>query len=245
MGVTHKLMKSIFDLKNIFFAPLVVSSILVQTSCKQNNPLGDYKGTPFANKIYKEGAQKIPGRLQCEYYDLGGENVAYHDIDSVNSGSGGLNKANGSYLHEFRSKEAVDISYTKFQDPPIDNSPYNFVDPIANDLYIGWTEAGEWVKYTIDVKEKGRYNLSLMYTANKNAKIGLAINDKMVSPSIEIPSTYVAKDTIGFRQWHHWNYLKNMTKIDLETGLQTFTVHTVATGNMNYNYIDFQLSDKE
>jgi len=32
--------------------------------------------------------QTIPGKLQCEYYDFGGEGIAYHDSDTINSGSG-------------------------------------------------------------------------------------------------------------------------------------------------------------
>ena len=42
-----------------------------------------YKGKPFNNVI-----QLIPGKLQCEFYDTGGEGIAYHDLDSVNGGSG-------------------------------------------------------------------------------------------------------------------------------------------------------------
>jgi len=65
-------------------------------------------GKPWQNKI-----QQIPGRVECEYYNEGGEGVAYHDSDSINNGSGKLNPANGTYLNEFRMKEGVDISYTK------------------------------------------------------------------------------------------------------------------------------------
>jgi hypothetical protein len=45
-----------------------------------------YKGKSFNNVI-----QVIPGKLQCEFYDTGGEGIAYHDLDSVNGGSGRLN----------------------------------------------------------------------------------------------------------------------------------------------------------
>ena len=58
-----------------------------------------YKGKPFSNTVYKGGAQTIPGKLQCEYYDLGGEGIAFHDTDTINSGSGGLNPADGTYLN--------------------------------------------------------------------------------------------------------------------------------------------------
>src|SRR5580658_6306075 len=81
----------------------------------------DYQGTSFQDSMYHGGPQKIPGRVQCAYYDLGGEGVAYHDTDAKNSGSGGLNPANGTYLNEFRMKEGVDTSYTKFHSE-IDNN---------------------------------------------------------------------------------------------------------------------------
>ena len=32
-----------------------------------------YRGKPFHDSVYHGGAQSIPGRVQCAYYDLGGE----------------------------------------------------------------------------------------------------------------------------------------------------------------------------
>jgi hypothetical protein len=212
-------------------------------SCQTNNKLNDYKGKPFNDAKYNAGAQSIPGKLQCEYYDLGGEGIAFHDSDSINSGSGQLNPADGSYLHEFRIKEAVDISYTKFQDPPIDNTEYNFVKTEKDQLYVGWTKPGEWTKYTVNVKEEAIYQLGLMFTSNKNGKISIAVNDKDVTGPIAIPSTYDKADTVAWRQWHHWNYLNNIAKIKLEKGLQTITLHTVELGDMNYDYINFELKN--
>jgi len=75
--------------------------------CNSNSTIGNYRGTPFEDNLYKNGAQIIPGKLQCEYYDSGGEGIAYHDSDSINSGSGRLNPSDGTYLNEFRIKEAV------------------------------------------------------------------------------------------------------------------------------------------
>lgn len=232
-------MKHIFQINSIIVASIAM--FLALQSCKDPNPLGDYKGTPFSDSKYNGGAQKLPGKLQCEYFDRGGEGIAYHETDTVNSGSGGLNKVDGSYLNSFRINEAVDISYTKFWDPAVDNSPYNLVETKPKQLYVGWTAPGEWIKYTVDVQETGTYELGLMYTANKDAKIGLAINDKMVAKTIEVPSTFVAADSLAWRQWHHWNYLDKMVKLPLEKGLQTVTLHTVEKGNMNYDFIDFKL----
>ena len=213
--------------------------------CNPKSSIGNYSGTPYADSAYNKGAQIIPGRLQCEYYDLGGEGVAYHDNDSINSGSGHLNPSDGSYLNEFRKSEAVDISYTKFREPAIDNNSFNFVEPEKNQLYVGWTSPGEWTKYTIKVKEAGNYKLGLMYTSNQNGKISFSINDKDITGPISVPSTFVPADTIAWRQWHHWNYIDNIANIFLKEGLQTFTIHTVEIGQMNYDFINFQKVNKQ
>jgi hypothetical protein len=220
---------------------IILLSMLFLEACNSNKSVGNYEGLPFEDLVYKNGAQKVPGKLQCEYYDMGGEGVAFHDNDSINSGSGGLNKADGSYLHEFRIDEAVDISYTKFQDPPIDNSAYNFVDPEKDQLYVGWTAPGEWTKYTIDVQTEGAYSLDLMYTANQIGTISFSVNDMDVNGPISIPSTFVEADTLAFRQWHHWNYIENIAEIQLKEGIQTFTIHTLEIGSMNYDFIHFKL----
>ena len=220
----------------------IALSLIIIIGCNSNG-LGSYSGTPYEDSVYGEGAQEIPGKLQCEYYDQGGEGIAFHDSDSVNSGSGGLNKADGSYLHEFRIHEAVDISYTKFQDPPIDNTPYNFVEQEKDQLYVGWTDPGEWTKYTIQVEKEGTYDLGLMYTANQDGKISFSVNDLDVTGPIEVPSTFVAEDTVAFRQWHHWNYIDKLARVQLKKGIQTFTIHTVEIGSMNYEFVNFKLAN--
>lgn len=224
-----------------FITGLIFFGFALFESCQSNNKLKGYKGIPFSDSHYNSGAQTIPGKLQCEYYDFGGEGIAFHDEDTVNSGSGALNPANGSYLHEFRINEPVDISYTKFQDPPIDNTPYNLVQPEKDQLYIGWTKPGEWTKYTVNVTRAGTYQLGLMYTSNKNGKISVSINDKDIAGEIFVPNTFVEADSVAWRQWHHWNYLDKMATIQLEKGLQTITLHTKDIGDMNYDYINFEL----
>jgi hypothetical protein len=219
---------------------IVILSVLLFNRCNYNHNIGNYRGIPFADSVYKGGAQIIPGKLQCEYYDLGGEGITYHDNDSINSGSGNLNPADGTYLNEFRALEAVDISYTKFREPAIDNNPYNFVEPEKDQLYVGWTSQGEWIKYTINVQAGGSYRLGLMYTSNQNGKISFSIDDVDITGPISVPSTYVASDSVGWRQWHHWNYIDNIAKIHLTKGLHTFTIYTREIGQMNYDFINFQ-----
>ena len=81
-----------------------------------------YLGAPFA----------IPGIIESEYYDLGGEGIAYHDNDPGNNGV------------PFRGSEGVDIEAS---------------NDIGGGYNIGWIEDGEWVEYTVDVPQDGMYTL--------------------------------------------------------------------------------------
>ncbi len=66
------------------------------------------------------------------------------------------------------------------------------------------------------------------------------INDKDVTGPLRMVSTYDQRDTIAWRQWHHWNYLDHIAEIDLKKGRQVLTLHTVANGQMNYDYLNFE-----
>lgn len=192
----------------------------------------NYKGKPW-NGVF----QTIPGKLECEKYDVGGESIAYHEKDSVNNGSGKLNPNDGTFLNTYRINEGVDISYTKEKD--IDNNPFNVVEPQMQQLYVGWTEAGEWIKYSIEVKEDGEYDGSLMYTANADGKIAIEIDDLPWTELILIKSTFNEKDPIAWRQWHHWNKQSIFKSKKLSKGKHILTLRTVEKGNMNYDFIEF------
>lgn len=141
--------------------------------------LKSYKGTPYRDTRYNGDAQKIPGKVLCAYYDLGGEGVAYHDTDVKNNGSGALNPADGTYLNEFRMHESIDVSYTKFKrDPAIDDSQYDKVTPPADLLYVGWTAPGEWFNLTVDVAQAGDYVADLLYTSNRGGVISIDVNGR-------------------------------------------------------------------
>ncbi len=198
--------------------------------------ISKYKGKPWNNE-----PQKIPGKIQCELYDLGGEGIAYHDADSINNGSGKLNPANGTLLNEFRMKEGVDISYTK--DNNIDNNPYNLVEPTMGELYAGWTMPGEWINYTIKVNATGTYNIGLMYTASGDSEIAFYVDGKQVTQPLFIPSVRNKKETIDWRNWHHWNRINELTNVQLKKGKHLLTLKTISNGNMNFDYLEFKLKN--
>jgi hypothetical protein len=219
--------------------PLLILLGTTALCAPQTNYLKNYKGTPYEDNHYKGGAQKIPGRVECAYYDRGGEGVAYHDADAKNNGSGGLNPADGTYLNQFRMDEGVDTSYTKFHDQ-IDNSSYNVVLPPENQLYVGWTEPGEWFNITVQVARAGLYTADLLYTSNRGGTISLDVNGKGASGPITIASTFNASDPIAWRQWHHWNIASGIVKVRLRAGKNVLTVHILTEGNMNLAYFDFK-----
>ncbi len=84
-------------------------------------------GTPYLGAPFS-----VPGLIQAEFYDVGGEGVAYHDVDAINWGV------------PFRSSEGVDIEAS---------------NDIGGGYNIGWIEDGEWIEFTIDVQEAGMYTV--------------------------------------------------------------------------------------
>ncbi len=74
----------------------------------------------------------VPGTIQAEDYDLGGEGIGYHDTTAGNSGG------------QYRSDD-VDIEATTDSGGGFD---------------VGWSAAGEWLDYTVAVASSGSYTLS-------------------------------------------------------------------------------------
>jgi hypothetical protein len=228
------------DTKTSCATVFLVCFTIVCFSTKAQVPKA-YAGKPFTDSVYTQGPQVIPGKLETVYFDFGGEGIAYHDTESSNRGSGGLNKGS-DYLSRFRRNEGVDISFTKFHNAA-DNSRFNLVEPKEKELYVGWTEPGEWIKYTVDVKTTGIYEVGIMYTANQNGQVSVSSNDKDISGPLNIKSTFDEADSVKWRQWHHWSYIETLGEVRLKKGLQVITLHTVATGQMNYDYLEFRLKE--
>jgi hypothetical protein len=198
-----------------------------------------YRGVPFHDGVYTSGPQRIPGRVQCAYFDLGGEGVAYHNSDTINHGSGRLNPANGTYLNEFRMNEAVGTSYTKFHDA-IDNSAFNIVVPTEGQLYVGWTSPGEWFNLTVDVARTGTYAMDLLYTSNRGGDISVGVMGAPGAAVVHVISTRNPSDPVAWRQWHHWNLMKDIGTVRLAQGINVLTVRILTEGNMNLAALDFR-----
>ena len=84
----------------------------------------------LASTPYTGSPVMLPGSIPAVNYDLGGEGVAYHDVDAKNIGLA------------FRPSEGVDIE-------PANGGGY--------DVY--WMVAGEWLEYTVQVPDSGTYDI--------------------------------------------------------------------------------------
>jgi hypothetical protein len=208
-----------------------------------NIPEG-YQGKPFEDSIHSSGPQAIPGRLQAALYDLGGEGIAYHDVDPINHGSGELNhkpehceEGVSLSICRFREDEGVDVSYVKKM---ADLNHPNMVAPEWQQLYIGWTEDGEWAKYTVDVKKSGKYKIVAMYS-NIAQTIQFSLTNQ-VAAECRLPvnpsQQFSLQSYPDWIVWHIWNKAECGEIEFPQTGLQLLTLH-YKKGN-NLAYFDFR-----
>jgi len=106
----------------------------------------------------------VPGRIQVEDFDVGGEGVAYHDTTSGNFGG------------RYRMSESVDIEDTM---------------DVGGGYNIGWAKAGEWQRYTINARQTDEYKLTVR-VANNEASGGafhLELDGIDVTGSLTMPAT--------------------------------------------------------
>jgi hypothetical protein len=192
----------------------------------------DYRGRPFADDVHRGGPQRIPGIIQCAWFDLGGEGVGYHDVDAINHGSGELHLTDrhqrphaSAYTWHFRADEGMDVSYIK--DIADLNHP-NAVIPSANQLYLGWLEAGEWCNYTVHVAAAGTYRVSALYSHLASA-VSFSIDGGEAARAV------LPRSTGG---WHRWDFGEIGSLTFAEAGTHVLTFH-FGTGN-NFAFLVFQ-----
>jgi hypothetical protein len=234
----------------IFLLFMVVS--LTSSNLLAQIPVG-YKGTPFHNDSVKVYPIRIPGKLQCEFYDFGGFGVAYGGtkalVNGINVGayfnkSQNCNEGGTPYLCTFRDSEAVAISYTK---PCCDlDGTLNSYPQTAGQMYTGWTSPNQWLNYTVHVDTPGVYSINFLYTAAliRGLEFSLSLNHKTVVKLL-LPNTFHS-DSIDNLRWHRWNKAINIAEITLpDTGEQLVTfnaaypAHSETADIGNFDYIEF------
>jgi hypothetical protein len=156
---------------------------------------GPYGGTPAA----------VPGTVQAENYDTGGQGVAYN-VTSVN-GSGNSYRSDG-----------VDLEATTDTGGGYD---------------LGWTAAGQWFKYTVNVATAGTYTVNLRLAAPTAVTDALHIAS---SSGANLSGNVTAPATGG---WQNWTTVA--VSFSLSAGTQTLTINQDNAG-WNINYLTFATS---
>ena len=114
------------------------------------------------------------------------------------------------------------------------------VAPPKEQLYVGWTEPGEWINQTVNVREAGPYSVDFLYTSHQGGQIGLELDGKPLASPLTVTSTANAADPLNWRQWHHWNLARDLAQADLLAGVHVLTVRILTEGQMNLAYFDFR-----
>lgn len=102
----------------------------------------------------------IPGTVEVEEYDNGGEGLAYHDTDPANIPGG------------FRLDEGVDIG------------------AFGGGYILEYVAQGEWIEYTVEVTQAGWYSVTAEVASEvANGALGVHFDANDVVTSFQIPST--------------------------------------------------------
>jgi aryl-phospho-beta-D-glucosidase BglC (GH1 family) len=109
---------------------------------------------------------KIPGTVEAENFDYGGEGLTYHDADALN------------ITGEYRPSEGVDI-----------------YDRNDDGYHIGNAIPGEWYEYTVDVEYDGEYDIDIsLASLEGGGTFKLKIGD-VESDTLTAPTSYSWLDT--------------------------------------------------
>ena len=125
-------------------------------------PLADFNGA-VTQEPYK-AIFSVPGFVQLEDYDMGGQSVSFYDKDFVNEG--------GAYR-----EDGVDIVQVDSADA-------------SKGYAIGYTQAGEWLEYSVNVVTASKFVFRASVADGlEGGSIRLFIDGKAVTDTIAVPQT--------------------------------------------------------
>ena len=164
--------------------------------------------TPLVREAYSGEPAAIPGVIEAENYDKGGNRFSFYDKDAANKG-------------ETYREDAVDVV-------TLDGATCN--DSACKGYAIGYTEAGEWLEYSVKVAADGKYGVRAnVATASETSKIQLLVDGKVLLDTITIDKV----DTT-------WNVYKEM---DIGTANLTAGEHilrlVIAGSYVNVDWLKF------
>ena len=162
-----------------------------QVSITISNPAGT---TPYGGSAWA-----IPGKIEAENYDDGGEGIAYHDAEALNQGG------------QQRTNQGVDVETSS-----------------DGTLNVGWTGAGEWLKYTVNVTTAGVYSLQVRVASPNTGKVLHVEIDGSTIATIAVPNT---------TGWQTWQTV-SVNTTSITAGLHSLRIY-MDTDGFNLNHITF------
>jgi DUF5010 C-terminal domain/Carbohydrate binding module (family 6) len=161
---------------NAILDPQYISS----TSPALFNQLNQYQPSA-TNPALTKGAHRrggaaspLPGIIEAESYDRGGEGVGYHELSVLNTGYQGLNNV------LWRANEGVDI---------LTFGPTGVTDG-SEKFAVTNTEAGEWLDYSISAVSTGSYPLKIdVASAGAGGMFEVLVDGVAIGNPVMVPDT--------------------------------------------------------
>ncbi len=132
-------------------------------------------GARPAAALFTPPALRVPGVIEAEHFDAGGEGTGYHDSDGRNQGC------------ELRNADAVDLercadSGTGYRESASDSPSWGYD--------VGWTAPGEWLAYTATVAASGTYTLAARVASEPaGGTFHLELGGQDLTGPLQIPAT--------------------------------------------------------
>jgi PGF-CTERM protein len=107
-----------------------------------------------------EGRATLPGKIEAEHFDTGGEGVSYHETTDENQGN------------------------ADYRDAPVD------IGGSGGNYTLGWIEEGEWLEYSVTVESSGSYDVEVaVASAEGGGPLRVEVDGENVTGSIDVPNT--------------------------------------------------------
>jgi endoglucanase len=160
--------------------------------------------------------QNVPGVLRTVYYDVGNQNVAYHDT---------------RYKNETYMGEGWNLGWT-FRNDGVDIMKNGDTNPLSIGYHVGYVDDGEWLKYTVNVRTGGNYRLSYRVATPWGGKLQLWRGTNNLTGDVNLGST---------GGWGTWQTQVGSGSVYLPAGTNVLQLKII-TGGFDISWIEFASS---